>query len=621
YPKILLARDDEFFRYVEQKWGPDLPVFRGDMGVYWEDGAGSSAFETALVRWAKARLETAQRWFALAAASAKAAEKAWPGEALRDAWDEILFYDEHTWGAWCSISAPESEQTVKQWEYKAAYATRAAAKAEALQKRALAAMRDAVGASGAGRARDALVVFNELSWPRDMVVSVRATAAENVTVVAPSGSPAVAQPTQKGLLFLAESVPAMGYRAYALVRSRAAAEVCRAQEPLLRPGVDEWTWVTQDLRLRFDPSTGAIESLQSISDGYEWVDQASGYGLNQFLYVLGGDGTGRVENGRPAVDVMPITHTAARVELVESGLGRAVLRVNRTGADVPAVDTYVVFGPKQRLDVINVVHKQATYAKEAGYFAFPFQFERAEATHAYVEIPYGWIAVEHEQLAGGCREWYCAQGFAAASDGRRTALLATPHAPLLTVGDLFRGKWRTHVDGPHGHLFPYVFNNYWPTNYKASQGGELLFAFSLDLREGAFDPVAATCFGWERLAGMSDPRQTTEPAVWQAADRETQPLPHPARPEGVLLRLTGGQRRERPPVLVGGLGWAEGRLAVRLYNPDLERATVAVSTPWRPARGTLTADLFGVVAGGRSVARQPTVTVPGRSLATVVLAW
>lgn len=619
YPNIILARDDEFFRYIEQRWARELPVFRGDMGVYWEDGAGSSAFETALVRWARARLETAQRRFALAAALAKTTGKAFPAEALRDAWDEILFYDEHTWGAWCSISAPESEQTLKQWEYKAAYAARAAAKAEALHKRSLAAMQSVAAAHG-GSPRDAVVVFNEHSWPRDMVVFVRASAAEKAAVIGPAGRPTAAQPVRGGLVFLAENVPALGYRAYTLARTSPGTSA-PSRGSLLQRGPDEWTWETQDLRLRFDRSSGAIASLESIHDGYEWVDLAGGHGLNEFLYALGGEDTGLVENGRPPADLRPATHTAAHVELVENGPVRAVLRVTRTGPDVPAVDSYLVFGPKRRLDIVNVVHKQATYSKEAGYFAFPFRFVRPEAARAYVGLPYGWITVEDEQLPGGCREWYCAQGFTAASDGEKTAILATPHAPLLTVGDIFRGKWRPRIDGPHGHIFAYVFNNYWPTNYKASQDGDLLFAFSLDLREGAFDPVAATRFGWERVAAMGDPRKTDEPAVWLAPDFETRPGSHPIRAESKFLQLGDRADEAQCLVLVGGLGWSDGRLVVRLYNPAAEPATVTVRSPWRPAAGVFETDLFGMVTRPSKAAKAASVRVAGRSVAAIAIGW
>jgi hypothetical protein len=179
-------------------------------------------------------------------------------------------------------------------------------------------------------------------------------------------------------------------------------------------------------------------------------------------------------------------------------------------------------------------------------------------------------------------------GFAAASDGHRTAVLATPHAPLLTVGDVFTGRWRKHLDGARGRLFAYVFNNYWSTNYKAAQGGDLLFAFSLDLRRGAFDPAAATRFGWERAEAMGDPRAAAGPRPWDVADQDARPAHMPAQPEGSALVVTSS-RRGKTPAVVGGLWWdagakgAGGGLSVRLYNPSLRLARVLVGPPGGPA--------------------------------------
>ncbi len=47
----------------------------------------------------------------------------------------------------------------------------------------------------------------------------------------------------------------------------------------------------------------------------------------------------------------------------------------------------------------------------------------------------------------------------------------------------------------NGHLYAYVMNNYWYTNYKPSQGGEHLFRFSITSRAKA-DNTASAKFGW-----------------------------------------------------------------------------------------------------------------------------
>ena len=49
----------------------------------------------------------------------------YPAEALRKAWSEVLFYDEHTWGAAPSVSQPDRSVVTTQFEFKQAHAVRA----------------------------------------------------------------------------------------------------------------------------------------------------------------------------------------------------------------------------------------------------------------------------------------------------------------------------------------------------------------------------------------------------------------------------------------------------------------------------------------------------------------
>jgi alpha-mannosidase len=633
YPKIIVSRVDEFFRYVEQNFADRIPVFRGDLGSYWEDGAGSSAYETALARLAKTRLTAAESLHALSAAHDPA--DVFPVGAIQSAWENILFYDEHTWGAAGSISDPEGEQTKHQWAFKAAYAVRAAQETDVLAQSGREAFMKTVGAkhlpSGRGTAQERITanasplrvvtVLNACSWPRDIPVSVPLPAGEGNAQVKEAGGAGRAMPVQRSgdrLLFLARQVPPFGWRNYRLdppssPRIRGERGGLQAA-PLLRRGADEWTWETPEFRLRFDPKTGAVASLQDRK-GREWVDRTGGYGLNQFLYVLGGDGTGMIHPFAAAPKLNVYTHDESRIRLVENGPLRAVLHLERRGPQVPTADTWVIVNSNGRLDFVNALHKQPTYAKEAGYFAFPFQFQRPDKIRDYVELPYGIVEVDREQPPGACREWYSADNFAAAGDGQATAYLAAPHAPLLTVNDIWRGQWRGALGKLNGSLFSYAFNNYWHTNYKASQGGDMLFAYSVSLRLGGFDPAYATRFGRERMAAMPDPRNGGQPGVWAqgTAEAEVTELKEPA--EGSLLRVMEGG------AVVGGLTWSGDGLQVRLYNPSSKPTRAALALPGLHIREVWRVNLAGVREERLSAAaeNEVKVVVPARGLVTLVL--
>ena len=66
FPKIIFSHNAEFFEYVEKHYGDKLPVFRGSGGTCWEDGAASSARETALCRNAHEGLTSGETLLSLA---------------------------------------------------------------------------------------------------------------------------------------------------------------------------------------------------------------------------------------------------------------------------------------------------------------------------------------------------------------------------------------------------------------------------------------------------------------------------------------------------------------------------------------------------------------------------
>jgi hypothetical protein len=49
-PRLVISNVTDVFRVFEERYGDELPVYRGDLTGHWEDGAASSARETALVR-------------------------------------------------------------------------------------------------------------------------------------------------------------------------------------------------------------------------------------------------------------------------------------------------------------------------------------------------------------------------------------------------------------------------------------------------------------------------------------------------------------------------------------------------------------------------------------------
>ena len=69
--------------------------------------------------------------------------------------------------------------------------------------------------------------------------------------------------------------------------------------------------------------------------------------------------------------------------------------------------------------------------------------------------------------------------------------------PLVTLGGMTASTWPRQLSLKRAHVFAYVMNNYWYTNYKASQGGRQVFRFSLTSSRGGFSKRDAVARGWE----------------------------------------------------------------------------------------------------------------------------
>ena len=116
YPKLVIATTDEMFRDFEQRYGDKLPTAQGDFTPYWEDGAASSALETAMNRASADRLTQAETLFAMFN------PQAYPAQEFYQAWRNVILYDEHTWGAHNSISQPDHPFVKSQWAIKRQFA-------------------------------------------------------------------------------------------------------------------------------------------------------------------------------------------------------------------------------------------------------------------------------------------------------------------------------------------------------------------------------------------------------------------------------------------------------------------------------------------------------------------
>jgi hypothetical protein len=170
-----------------------------------------------------------------------------------------------------------------------------------------------------------------------------------------------------------------------------------------------------------------------------------------------------------------------------------MMRVETSGVMAPRITSeIIVWDHIKRIDIVNRLTKTETYDKEAVYFAFPFAVDKP--TFRY-EAPAAIVNANKDMLPGACLDWFTVQHFVEVAGRDATIAWATPDAPLVCLQDINRGKWQTKLPMTNGHLYAYVMNNYWHTNYLAGQGGDYQFRFAITSRPKT-DNVASARFGW-----------------------------------------------------------------------------------------------------------------------------
>jgi hypothetical protein len=470
YPRLRYSGFSEALGHIAGQFGDAIPVVRGDGGPYWEDGIISTARSAAVERETEQRAPAAEEFSTI---SSFVNPRLRPEEeALKRLWNNMVLYDEHTWGAYCSVTNPKSQETVEQWTIKENFATQAKKDVDYVLQRGLGALADYIYDP-----KGTLLVFNPLSWQRSGMVEMDLDKGQElVDLVTNRVVPyevLSAGPAYRHVRFLAQDVPPVGYKAYALKETQA--------EPAAPQATTEGTIENQYYRVTLDPQTGAVNSIYDKDLNKELVNASSPYRFDQYLYVTGAD---RLPNRliqyssvAPVPELAVHPASGGRLLSVTRQPFGVVAHLESSGVNTPQIETEVIlFNGQKKIEFINHVHKTEVFTKEAVYFAFPFALEHPQFRY---EIQNGFVDPSRDQLPGAGKEWFSAQHWVAAEQDNTTAALFPVDAPLVAFGDIVRGTWPVEFGQRPGTIFSYVMNNYWDTNYAAAQGGDFTFRYVL----------------------------------------------------------------------------------------------------------------------------------------------
>ncbi len=490
YPKLQYSGFAHALAEVAKADGNSIPVYRGDGGPYWEDGIASDAYYAAMNRRSEQRALSAEK---VATLSYLLNPPARPNRAtIRKMWQNLILFDEHTWGAAGSISSPRSEESVRQLAVKDAFATRARQEVQDVADRGLAALADKIHAPSG-----TWVVFNPLNWSRSALVETDLSKGSQIIDLATN------QPVPYEILsvsgreqrirFLAQNVPSVGYKCYAIKRAASPPPSLQTESGNVMENAF--------YRIVLDPGSGAVKSIFDKQLQKELVNSSSSYRFNQYLYVTGGDKPSRNrllfnDTGLPVPKLT--VHPAGRgrlVSITKTPFG-LVAHLESSALHTPRIDSEIIlFNHQKKIEFINHVHKRQVYTKEGVYFAFPLAMNHPEFRY---EIQNGYVDPAKDLLPGAGKEWFSVQHWVEAQQGGINVALVPIDASLVSLGDIVRGTWPLKFGHRGGTIFSYAMNNYWFTNYRAAQGGTFTFRYVLT-SDRSFHPDTLSRMGWSAM--------------------------------------------------------------------------------------------------------------------------
>ncbi len=489
WPKLRSAVAGEFLEEIRQQHGDELAVHRQSWPDWWTDGFGSAARETAASRTTHMAIDADQTLLAMASLLGGPLTRAVSARTAAIQ-EDLLFYDEHTYGAAESVSDPMAENSMVQWAEKSAYVWNAVKQAGMLREEALGALqpflpRDSV---------PTLAVFNTLAWQRSGLVEVFidheiVPADRAPRIVDPATGQAVpAQPMsqrREGTWWAlwASDVPALGYKSYRIEETNEQ----RTATPVSAARVLE----NKFYRLTADPETGGLTSIVDKQSGRELVDSKADWTAGQLLHetLAGGrdfhrDGFER--KGPKDVKLQPG---------VAGPIWKSLKVHGRLGGCAPspgALAEIRLYEPEKRIELHYTIRKLPRTQPEAIYVAFPFAWPDSQISY---EAQGGMVRPGQDQIPRSASDWQTVQGFLAVRGEAGQIVWGSDQAPLVQLGDLNLGKWQPITRIYRPHVYSWVMNNYWFTNFRATQEGEFKWHYYLTSTADASN-TAATRFGW-----------------------------------------------------------------------------------------------------------------------------
>ena len=270
--------------------------------------------------------------------------------------------------------------------------------------------------------------------------------------------------------FYGTKIPAFGYKTY---RIEVSDKIQSNRQEEQFNGILE----NQYYKIVFDTIKGGIKSFFDKECGKELTDGNAPWLMGQFIYESLGKNRNQIELKR----LDEVTRTALKnitfSKIKRSGIWKSVSINGKSPvcADPDGVNIeFRLYEVEKRLEIACSMKKLPVTDPEAAYIAFPFNIGDSKI---HFDVPGGDVVAGRDQIEGSSADWCGIQNYASVTAKDFQVVISSPEIPLMQFGDLNLGKFmrRTEIQKPY--MYSWVLNNYWTTNFLASQQGELKWTY------------------------------------------------------------------------------------------------------------------------------------------------
>lgn len=494
WPKLRSATAGEYLNYISSKHGKNLPVFRKAWPDWWSDGFGSTSRETAAARQTQAELTANQTLLSMASLLGSQIHQT-AFSNIQEIREALLFWDEHTMGAAESISQPLSENSMIQWSEKSSYVWEAFKKNRLLLETSMGLIQDYIPRTR----QPCIAVFNTLNWQRSGLIEMyidHEILPPNRTfrIKDSDGREIAVQPSRSRAdgtywFLWAEKIPPLGYSVYQIEK------LDQPLSPILPQDKKDLTLDNNFYRVELNPDKGTIVELFDKQMKINLVDTCCPWEMGEFIHET-------ISNRSQLEQFHLINYTRNKLKntkiekIVEGPIWTSVHASGYTetaAAPKKLIWEMRFYNRVKRIEILYSLVKKGITDPEAIYIAFPFRLPGSEILY---EAHGGEVIPGKDQLEGTSADWHTIQNYAAVRSSDGQIVLGSSEIPLMQFGDLNLGKFQYIAEVKNTHMYSWVMNNYWVTNFRAYQEGEFKWKYFLTSTN---DPSsqARIRFGWE----------------------------------------------------------------------------------------------------------------------------